>query len=102
MNESTFQLVRTTLKNFSRLSLLRTNAKFNCTVHGVQAVSDVFPDRDVLLACGCRRQSSLRTNSEVVAFDAEARERQRRRRVNVGRNAGNQWVRVYEEDAEAA
>jgi hypothetical protein len=98
MNESTFQLVRQTLKNFSRLSLLRTNAKLNCTVHGVQAVSDVFPSRHVLLACGCRRQSSLRTDLEVAVFDAESRERQRRRRVNVGRNAGNQWVRVFEED----
>jgi hypothetical protein len=98
MNDSTFQLVRTTLKSFNRLSLLRSKSSLRCAEHGVQRITDVFPSREVLLACGCRRQSSLRSDSEVVAFDAESRERQRRRRVNVGRNAGNQWVRVFEED----
>jgi hypothetical protein len=98
MNESTFQLVRRTLKSFNRLSLLRSKSSLQCAGHGVQRIADAFPNGDVLLACGCRRQFSLRSDSAVVAFDAEARERQRRRRVNVGRNAGNQWVRVYEED----
>jgi hypothetical protein len=98
MNESTFQLVQRTLKSFSRLSLLRSKSSLRCPEHGVQRITDAFSNREVLLACGCRRQSSLRNDSEVVAFDAESRERQRRRRVNVGRNAGNQWVRVFEED----
>jgi hypothetical protein len=98
MNESTFQLVRRTLKTFNRLSLLRSKSSLRCHRHGVQRITDAFSNREVLLACGCRRQSSLRSHSEVAAFDAEARERQRRRRINVGRNAGNQWVRVFEED----
>lgn len=102
MNDSTFQFVKKTLKNVSRLGILRSNARFYCREHGLQSTKDIFPNKTVLLACGCKREMFHRTPKEIAAFDTAVTEAQRRRRVNVGKNAGSQWTKIYEEDVEVA
>lgn len=102
MNESSFQFVRATFKHFSRVRLLRTKVKLHCQVHGLQLLQDAYPNREVLLACGCRRPASLRTGSEIAAFDTATQERQRRRLVNVGKNSASPWLKIYVEDIEEA
>jgi hypothetical protein len=101
LNDSTFQFVRRTL-NVSRLGLLRSNVRLHCQSHehGMQAVTDAYPNKEVLLACGCRRLAHIRTRSEVTAFEEATKEAQRRRRVNFGKNAGSQWTKIYVEDVE--
>ncbi len=100
MNDSTFQFVRRT-QNVSRLRLLRSDARLHCHEHGMQAVTDAYPNKEVLLACGCRRLAHIRTRSEVTAFEEATKEAQRRRRVNVGKNAGSQWTKIYVEEVAA-
>lgn len=100
MNPSTYEFVKRTLKNVSRLGLLRSNARLRCHEHGMQAVTDAYPNKEVLLACGCRRLAHLRSHSEITAFTKAEMEAQRRRRVNVGKNAGSQWTKIYVEDVE--
>jgi len=100
VNESSFQFVRSTFKHFSRVRLLRTKAKLHCQVHGLQLIQDAYPNKTVLLACGCRRQSNLRTDSEIAAFETATQERQRRRLVNVGKNSASPWLKIYVEDIE--
>jgi hypothetical protein len=99
LNESSLRFITQSLKT-SRLALLRSKARLHCHSHGIQAVTDVYPNKTVLLACGCRRQSSLRTQEEIAAFDAAVAEAQRRRRINSGKSCGNQWTKIYVEDVE--
>jgi hypothetical protein len=100
VNSSTYEFVKKTVKHFSRVRLLRTKAKLHCEVHGLQLIQDAYPNKTVLLACGCRRQSNLRTDSEVAAFETATQERQRRRLVNAGKNSASPWLKIYEEDIE--
>jgi hypothetical protein len=44
------------MEHWGRQSLLRANTKLYCKTHGIQQVTDAFPDGSALLGCTCRRQ----------------------------------------------
>ena len=99
-NNSTFALVTKSLKGLTRHRLLRSNAKAYCTTHGLQTIRDLYPNHEVLLVCGCRRNCHNRKLEDIAAFDAEVELRKLRREI-VGHSnptAGGH-VHKYEEAA---
>ena len=79
-NSSTYQFVTKSLR-VTRHRLLTSKSSTLCGTHGLQAIRDFYPNKEVLLACGCRRDCFLRTPEEVSAFDAAHAEHQTRREI---------------------
>jgi hypothetical protein len=101
LNESSYKFVRNTLKRASRSRLLRSKSKAMCTTHGLQTIRDMFPNREILLACGCRRNCHNRKPEETSAFDAAHAEHQTRRKVlGHSKPTAGGYVRTFEENVE--
>jgi hypothetical protein len=67
-------------KNASRLFLIRSSVKLLCKTHGLKLVTDAFPNKECLLACGCRRSvSTSLTAGEIRALETFKRNEQRAR-----------------------
>jgi len=75
-NSSTYQFVTKSLRGLNRTRLLRSKAKALCGTHGLQTIRDFFPNSDILLACGCRRNCHNRKPEDIAAFDAAEHRRQ--------------------------
>ena len=103
MNPSTYQLVTKSLRGLNRTRLLRTKAKAYCTGHGLQEIRDLFPNREVLLACGCRRTCHNRKPEDIAAFEKEVEARKARKEL-VGhcQPTSGGFVRTFEENLENA
>lgn len=103
MNPSTYQFVTKSLRRLNRTRVLRSNAKAYCTIHGLQTIRDLYPNHEVLLACGCRRTCHNRKPEDVEAYDIASREQEARKQI-VGKNHvnANGYVVTYVEDLEAA
>ena len=101
-NPSTYQFVTKSLR-LTRHRLLTSRAKTLCGTHGLQLIRDFYPNKDVLLACGCRRTCHNRKPEDLAAYEAARREREVRREL-VGfcqPNSGGH-VHRYEENVEIA
>jgi hypothetical protein len=69
-----------------------------CTTHGLQIIRDYFPNGEILLACGCRRNCHIRKPEHIAAFDAAEREHKRRRQLGRGFPSANGYRVVKVED----
>jgi hypothetical protein len=98
VNDSTFGLLRDTIRKLNRHRLLRLRSKLYCmTCKELKRVTDHFPSGESLLECQHRRQAFLLDKSVSESFEAEAKTR---RRLVAGRclpNAGG-TVQTFVED----
>lgn len=99
INDSTFKLLRDSSHRLTRHRLLTSKTKTLCGTHGLQPIRDFFPNKDVLLACGCRRTCHNRKPEDIAAYEAAKRENESRSQV-VGKNrvTANGYRRTYVED----
>ena len=103
LNNSTYRAITRWLRQ-TRLGLLRRATRLHCRECGeLQRVVDFSGGSSIaVLDCQHRRQLFLRSEDELFAYEIARHARQSRRRVNIGKSAGSQWVKVYEEDLGAA
>jgi hypothetical protein len=96
LNDSTVRFLDQTLEA-SRLLILRLRTKLWCaTCQRVEKCVDIFPNRTVLLKCGCRRPLFIRTESEVTAFETAKIQREARRQISGSNNPAKRFEVTYE------
>jgi hypothetical protein len=82
MNDSTFHLLRDSLRRLNRTRLLRTQAKLFCSeCNGLRQVTDYFASGEALLDCGHRRPAFLLDENVAQAFQKETEARTARREL---------------------
>jgi hypothetical protein len=104
LTDTSYGFIKQTLKETTREGVLRKRTRLLCQSnpsHGVQPVTDCFPNGEILLACGCRRQLFLRKSAEVNAYDTAVDKREKRKLISCRSHHGA-YVRVFVEDVEAA
>ena len=71
-NESTFSLLKKSLMNQSRVTLLKKRTALWCLAHQrTEQVTDIFPNGECQLSCGSRR--SVVTDPAVIAAFTKAK-----------------------------
>jgi hypothetical protein len=102
MNDSTFRLLRDSLRRLNRTRLLRTQAKLFCSeCNRPTQVTDYFASGDSLMDCGHRRPAFLLDENVAREFQSEIEQRQIRREVlGHSRPTAGGHVRTFIEDVE--
>lgn len=102
LTDTSYGFIKQTLKETTREGVLRRRTRLLCQSspsHGVQPVTDCFPNGEILLACGGRRQLFLRKPAEVNAYDTAVDKREKRKLVSCRSHHGT-YVRVFMEEVE--
>ena len=82
MNDSTFRLLRDSLRRLNRTRLLRTQAKLFCSeCNGLRQVTDYFASGEGLMDCGHRRPAFLLDENVAQEFQKETEARTARREI---------------------
>lgn len=100
MNDSTFILLRDSLRKLNRTRLLRTQAKLFCSeCNRLRQVTDYFASGDSLLDCGHRRPAFFLPDKIAQEFKDEVGARTvRRELVGHSRPTAGGHVHQYVED----
>jgi hypothetical protein len=65
--------LRRLLDSINRRRLLRSRLRLWCSTHqSVEEVRDVFPNREALLECGCRREIAEGISHAIQQLEREA------------------------------
>jgi hypothetical protein len=102
LNESTFKLLRSSLRGLKRVRLLRLGTRLYChECRVMRTVRDYFTSGESLLDCGHRRPAFFLPDNIAQEFKDEIEQRQIRREVlgHSRPNAGG-YVRTFIEDVE--
>lgn len=82
VNQSTFVLLRDSLRRLNRTRLLRSQAKLFCSeCKALSQVTDYFPSGESLLDCGHRRPAFLLDENVAQEFQKETEARTARREL---------------------
>jgi hypothetical protein len=103
VNDSTFCLVRDSLRRLNRTRLLRTQAKLFCLeCNGLRQVTDYFASGESLLDCGHRRPAFFVSADTARDFQDEVEQRQIRKEVlGHSRPTAGGFIRTFEEEIAA-
>ena len=82
INDSTFLLLRDSLRRLNRHRLLRTHAKLFCSkCNRLRQVTDYFASGESLMDCGHRRPAFLLDENVAQEFQKETEARTARREI---------------------
>ena len=82
INDSTFRLIKDSLRGMRRLRLLRLGTKLLChECNGLRRVTDFFRSGEALLDCGHRRPAFFLDDAVAKEFKDEVEARKARREV---------------------
>jgi hypothetical protein len=102
VNQSTFVLLRDSLRRLNRTRLLRSQAKLFCSeCKALRQVTDYFVSGEALLDCGHRRPAFFLDTKVAKELQSEVEARTVRREVcgYAAPTAGG-FIRTFEEDIE--
>lgn len=104
MNDSTFSLLRSSLRGLKRLRLLRLGTRLYCfECRTLNRITDYFASGDCLLSCQHRRPAFLLDENVAQEFQAEVAARTVRREVlGHSKPTAGGFIRTFEELSEEA